>query len=136
MLRSCQYCGRIHDTRDICAQRIAARRHRYAAYDPEARTDEQRFRSSQVWRLKSIEIRQRDNYCCQACARNLTGTRRRLEYDNVSVHHAVPLQVDYSRRLDNDNLISLCSLHHEQAECGAIDLQTIKRIIAEQEGRK
>ena len=115
---------------------MARQRRRYRQYDPLTRTEEQRFRSSNAWTRKSYEIRERDNYCCQACARNLKGTRRRLEYENVSVHHAVPLREDFSRRLDNDNLITLCAVHHELAECGAIALSDIQAIIREQECEK
>ena len=39
---------------------------------------------------------------------------------DLSVHHIVPLKVDYDRRLDNDNLITLCRYHHEAAERGYI----------------
>ncbi|MDO5548321.1 MAG: HNH endonuclease [Eubacteriales bacterium] len=133
MLRSCPYCGRIHDTREVCGQKLAHQRQRYRCSNPEARTEEQRFRSSQAWRRKSEEIRERDRYVCQACIRNLNGTRRRLEYENISVHHAVPLHVDYSRRLDNDNLITLCSVHHELAERGELSLEVVQGVIAEQE---
>lgn len=133
MLRSCGYCGRIHDPREECAQKMARQRRGYLQYYPMPRTEEQRFRSSHAWKRKSLEIRERDNYCCQACIRNLKGTQRRLEYENVSVHHAVPLREDFSRRLDNDNLITLCTVHHEMAERGEILKSDILSIIREQE---
>jgi 5-methylcytosine-specific restriction endonuclease McrA len=132
VLRSCSYCGRIHDPRDVCAQKLA--RHReYWKYDPMNRTQAQRFRATSAWKKKSEEIRARDNYCCQACLRKLKGTRRRLEYENVSVHHVISLDEDFSRRLDNDNLITLCSVHHELAESGKMDFSEIQTIIWEQE---
>lgn len=133
MLRSCGYCGRIHNPREVCAQKMARQRRRYRQYDPLTRTEEQRFRSSHAWTHKSLEIRERDNYCCQACIRGLKGTRRRLEYESVSVHHAVPLSEDFSRRLDNDNLITLCAVHHDMAERGEIKKSDIIAIIREQE---
>lgn len=37
----------------------------------------------------------------------------------------VPLKVDYDRRLDNDNLITLCRYHHEAAERGRISRQEL-----------
>ena len=40
---------------------------------------------------------------------------------DTSVHHIVPLVEDYEKRLDDDNLITLCSRHHEMAEKGDID---------------
>ena len=112
---------------------MARQRRRYRQYDPMTRTEEQRFRSYHAWTRKSLEIRERDNYCCQACIRNLKGTRRRVEYENVGVHHAVPLREDFGRRLDNDNLITLCTMHHEMAERGEIAKSDILSIIREQE---
>ena len=46
----------------------------------------------------------------------------------VEVHHIVPVEEDYSLRLDNDNLISLCREHHEEAEKGRIDRDILKGI--------
>jgi predicted restriction endonuclease len=50
----------------------------------------------------------------------------------LEVHHAVPLETDYDKRLDDDNLITLCERHHEMAERGDIPLDVIRRIISEQ----
>ncbi len=50
---------------------------------------------------------------------------RRYETDNLSVHHIIPLEEDFNLRLDDANLLTVCSLHHEMCECGEIsrDLQ-------------
>lgn len=75
----------------------------------------------------------RDNYLCQVCRRNLYGTVRRLNAENLSVHHAVSLRDDYEKRLDNDNLLTVCSMHHGMAEGGKIPFGVIDDIICEQE---
>jgi len=49
------------------------------------------------------------------------------------VHHVVPIEEDYDRRLDDDNLITLCAVHHDMAESGAIPREAILEIIQEQE---
>ena len=49
------------------------------------------------------------------------------------MHHIVPLVEDYEKRLDDDNLITLCSRHHEMAEKGDIDRRELLRIAKEQE---
>ena len=53
----------------------------------------------------------------------------RIERD-ISVHHIIPLAVDYSKRLDNDNLISLCHYHHERAESGEISPDRLRELAA------
>jgi hypothetical protein len=50
------------------------------------------------------------------------------------VHHIIPLRSDYARRLDGDNLISLCRDHHEMAEAGMITRSTLQALAREQEG--
>lgn len=46
----------------------------------------------------------------------MPGTIAQLTYDGLSVHHAVSLEEDYDRCLDDDNLLTVCGLHHEMAE--------------------
>ena len=91
------------------------------------------FRSTAQWQHKAEEIKARDNYLCQICIRDLYNTTYRVKSDRLSVHHAIPLQIDYSKRLDNDNLITLCDKHHEMAENGAIPYEVVRGIIDEQE---
>ncbi len=49
----------------------------------------------------------------------------------LSVHHIVPLAVDYSMRLDDNNLITLCRSHHELAESGIISAAQLLQLIDE-----
>ena len=127
MLVSCSYCGRINQKNIDCGKR--PQRIRY-------NTDAAKFRNTTAWQKKSKEIRERDNFLCQCCIREFPNTFRKFEYDNCSVHHNVPLAEDMSRGLDNANLITLCSAHHEMAENGEISREDIQRIIDEQEGKK
>ena len=85
-----------------------------------------------MWTNKSIEIRQRDRYLCQVCLRNLYNTLDFLNHKNVDVHHITPIEEDYNRRLDNDNLISLCRYHHKMADDGKIPRQELYKIAEEQ----
>lgn len=81
-----------------------------------------------LWTRKSIEIRERDKYLCQVCLREGV-----YNFEGLQVHHAVPLEQDYDKRLDNDTLITLCAYHHEMAERKEISKEVIMGIIAEQE---
>jgi 5-methylcytosine-specific restriction endonuclease McrA len=49
----------------------------------------------------------------------------------LSVHHITSLKEDFSKRLDNDNLITLCELCHRKAEVGAIKKEELYKINAE-----
>lgn len=124
MLVSCSYCGRIHEKNFDCGRK--PQRIRY-------NTDAAKFRNTTSWQKKSREIRERDNYLCQCCIREMPGTFRKYEYDSVSVHYNVPVIEDESKRLDNANLITLCPVHHEMAERGEISRDAIQAIINEQE---
>lgn len=101
MKRYCTICHKIHEGR---CKPVFAR---------DSRAD--RFRNTQAWRSKSAVILDRDYHCCRVCyaAGNICTS-------GLSVHHITPLAVDYDRRLEEDNLITLCRFHHEQAERGAI----------------
>ena len=132
MLRSCQYCGRIHDRQYACPEKrkkIKARQ----SYRTKNNKQIYSFHRSQDWKNKSMEIRQRDNYCCQVCIRGLYNPVRRYETDDISVHHIIPIAEDWDRRLDNDILISLCRRHHEMAEAGEISTEELLQMAKEQE---
>lgn len=48
-----------------------------------------------------------------------------LCWDNLEVHHIIPLAEDFDRRLDDENLITLCQAHHKAAERGDVDRDTL-----------
>ncbi len=128
MKKACSKCGKIHDRNYVCALSSNDKAQSKAASKAFA------FRSRQVWKRKSNEIRDRDLHLCQVCKRNLYNTRKIYNNADLSVHHIVSLVSDYERRLDNSNLITLCRYHHELAELGGIPIQVLLAIAAEQEG--
>ena len=73
MLKSCKYCGRIHDSQYDCGRK------------PQP--------------------------------------QKKITY----------IETDYDRRLDDDNLLTVCGMHHEMCESGAIPYEVVKQIIDEQE---
>lgn len=133
MLKSCQYCGRIHDAKFDCGKRPVRKRpvRKRVKY-----SDADRFRSTQAWTNKAIKIKQRDNYLCQLCIRLLPGTMQRYNSNNLSVHHAIPIDADWSKRLDGENLITTCGTHHKMMETGTIPYDTVREIIGEQEKKR
>ena len=124
MLKSCQYCGRIHDSKFDCGKKP---KRNYI------RTKEDQFRYTRAWNNKREEIKQRDKYLCQVCIRNLYNTLQQFNYDGLEVHHAEKLNDAYEKRMDNDNLLTLCVYHHRMADRGEIPIGDIKDIIREQE---
>ena len=121
---SCIYCGRIREKKLDCGKRPARVKRRY---------EKEVFRSSYAWQKKNEEIKRRDNYLCQFCLRNIIGTKKRINGEKLSVHHAIPLKEAYELRLDNENLITTCDVHHELAESWTIPLSEVQKIIMEQE---
>ena len=116
MLKSCPSCGRIHDTKVICEEK----RRRMQPRDSE----QDRFRSTAAWTRKSIQIKERDLGLCRLCLMEGVAC-----WDQLEVHHIVPLAEDFDRRLDDENLITLCSAHHKEAERGEIDRGTLLAAI-------
>lgn len=134
MLKACSYCGCIHDGKYMCEQKKQSIRNRQSKRS-KANKRVYDFHRSHKWKGKSIAIRERDNYCCQICIRGLHNPERKYETDNISVHHIVPVAEDWEHRLDDENLITLCSRHHEQAEKGEIKRDELQKIAKEQEER-
>ena len=125
MLKSCKYCGKIHDSKYDCGKRPVRKKIH--------RTKTDLFRSTEAWKQKSLEIRERDGNLCQICIRKLHNTLRQFNYDTLSVHHIVPVNEEYDKRLDNDNLLTLCRMHHEMCEDGIISRTEQIEIAREQE---
>lgn len=124
MLKSCKYCGKIHDSKYDCGKKPRRKK---------IRTEQNQFRITNAWKNKSIQIRVRDHYLCQVCIRNLYHTQQQYNDKDLEVHHIIPVAEDYDRRLDGENLITLCKYHHEMAERGEIPREVLRAIARKQE---
>ena len=120
MKKVCSYCGKIHDKGYICSHK------------PQYSGKFDKFRNSGAWQRKREQIYERDLYCCKVCA--LTFFDGIPDFD-ISVHHIIPLSEDYERRLDNDNLITVCGKHHKQAERGEISRDHLRSLIPPEGGQ-
>ena len=119
MLKSCSRCGKIHDINHKCY----ANSKQYYQADPKLR----KFRNSTDWKSKAEEIKVRDKFLCQICL-----NENIFNYKDLSVHHITPLAEDWSRKLDNTNLITLCDKHHKECESGKISRQEQYTLIMKQ----
>lgn len=81
-------------------------------------TKESQFRNTNVW------IKKRDKYLCRLCLQDNVYT-----YDNLQVHHIIPIAKDYNKKLDSDNLITPCIIHYEQAEKGIISKEELYELL-------
>ena len=128
MLKSCSYCGRIHDSKKECKQKKEAEQKRW---ENRKQTKALMFRRSSAWTDKSIQIRKRDNYMCLCCKALLEGTKNQYNTADLSVHHIIPIEEDYEQRLDDENLITVCGLHHEMCEAGKITRKAQIELVKE-----
>ncbi len=81
---------------------------------------------------KRRKIKERDNYLCQICIRELYETKRKYNHEALQVHHAIPINSNEDLKLDENNLIALCSMHHAMCDKRKIPYEEIKKIIDEQ----
>ena len=120
MLYTCARCGKIH-----------AKGYRCSGY---RRTynggDERGLRSLNVWKQKSIDIRERAHHLCEVCLAEGT-----LTYDNLEVHHIVKVKDDESLLTDDYNLICLCTAHHKLADDGKLSADYLRQLAARRETR-
>ena len=119
---SCPYCGRLHPQGYVCE-----RKPKYGYKDKDKETN--KFRRTNKWTIASKAIRARDNYLCVWCKEKL-GV---INNTAIEVHHITKIKDAYDKRLDGDNLISLCRVHHEEAEKGLIDALELQELARKQE---
>ena len=122
MLKSCSRCGKIHDSNYVCRAGKVWKR-----YDQEQR----KLRSTNAWKDKSLEIRERANYLCEVCRDQGVFT-----YDGLEVHHIVKVKDDQSNLLNNFNLICLCVRHHKEADSGELDADYLRKLASIREEKE
>lgn len=118
MLRSCSRCGKIHKPGCCTVAKPSAAE----------RTPEQKFRSSADWQRVAEAVRERDLNMCVACRHKQPAV---FVTQSLEVHHIIPLRVDWSLRLEEDNCATLCIPCHKLAEQGIITAQQLRDWIAE-----
>lgn len=113
MTKACVYCGRIHKLGAVCPVRPK---------QTKQLTIITAFRSSTAWRRMRERVANRDLHLCRVCLAE-------EHYDtDIQVHHIVPLVIDFGKRLDPDNCISVCNYHHERAEAGDISADYLREL--------
>lgn len=127
MLKACSYCGKVHAKGYACSHKPQPNYTKRITYID-------RFRSTKAWQHKRDEIKQRDKYCCQICSRKLHNTvSQQYNSKDLQVHHIQKIRYAWDKRLDNDNLVSLCPYHHKMADDGLIKAKQLLDIVFQQE---
>ena len=122
MLRSCKYCGRIHQREYVCPKKPPPKKQH------KDKGNKEHFRNTAAWQKMRKAIKFRDMGVCQICLESGSYNSEDLE-----VHHIRSLAEDFSRRLDRLNLITLCCYHHKQADDGEIDAERLLKIAERNE---
>ena len=120
MLKSCQYCGRIHARGFDCGKK--PKRSRYSRESSEA------GRYSYAFTMKSREIKERSYHLCAVCL-----TEGKLTFEGLETHHITKLRDAPDLLLEDGNLICLCQRHHELADAGLISAEELRRLAAERD---
>ena len=79
------------------------------------------FYKTGEWKAKRKAILDRDNHECQLCKEQGECSRATI------VHHIVPLEDNWELRLDDDNLISVCSSHHNKEHPEKLHIKAVKK---------
>lgn len=114
--RSCKYCGRVHPVGYVCPQRPQRRK--------QGERQAEHIRSSYAWQRKRNEIKERDHYLCLYSL-----GQGRIVYEDLEVHHIIPLEKRIDLAFEDSNLITLCREVHEQAERGEIGREALLELV-------
>ena len=116
MLKSCAYCGRLHDTAYDCGQKSQRRKDS---------TEITKLRTCRRWDRTRKAVLQRDHGLCRVCFAGQIICAEGLE-----VHHITPLSEDPSTAYDPANLITLCVAHHKAADAGQLKREVLRHLAA------
>ena len=114
--KACPRCGRIHEYSFKCFRNITPR-----SYQD---TEENRLRSKSAWKKKRSEINEKSYYLCEVCKDRGDYTPKEVE-----VHHIKKLREDHDLLLENENLITLCKLHHREADRGYLEKSYLLELV-------
>lgn len=116
---NCGICGEKHDS-DIVGWKCPNQRsirHRDRMGKDDGYKKRKGFYDGILWRNTRTMIIERDNGYCQRCYK-LYGI---YTYEHLQVHHIHKLELHWNKRLDADNLVTLCPQCHRQVDTGCKD---------------
>lgn len=101
----CNKCHRLYSGSGcpVCAKE---RNKRYNKYE---RDQSRQIVYGPEWESAKKYVLSRDGMC-----RMCYCIDKRLNFDNLLVHHIVPVEDDQELWYDNNNLITVCAMHHQR----------------------
>ena len=114
MLKSCKYCGRVHDSKYDCGRKPKKINRRQSG---------EMFRYTSTMKKKSEDVKKAASYLCEHhlyCGE--------IVYKELETHHIIKLQERPDLATEDSNLICLCRNCHEKAEKGEISPQLLREI--------
>ena len=129
MKKTCSICGRIHEVGERCPFKPVKKYKKYSELT-DFEKEYKAFLSSSAWQKKREEIKERDFYLCPICtAKGRYDKKRKYDPQNLQVHHIESVRMAWTKRFENNNLITLCEKHHREAEDGKISKETLRTYI-------
>lgn len=124
MLKACSYCGKVHE--GDCAKKPKRDYKREHDNANSNRVRIRRFRSSILWQRCRRAVLTRDKHLCVLCYKQegIVSVNESLD-----VHHIEPLHQAWAKRLNKNNLITLCKYHHGLADKGEYKPNFLKKLI-------
>ena len=119
MLKTCSRCGGLHP--------IGYRCNKGRIYK---KSDADKLRNTSKWQKKRKQIVEDSFGLCEVCKAQGVYT-----YEGLEVHHITKLNEDADGLLDDDNLVTLCTFHHKEADAGKIDAEYLRE-LARERGRQ
>ena len=104
----CDECTRKKEIEDEKLKKEFNKRYNNERYKDKNNLKIKRFYGSVEWSLIRREVLIRDNYLCRDCLEK--GLYKKAE----TVHHIEEVVDNWDRRLDKENLISLCNKCHNK----------------------
>lgn len=120
MYKACSVCGKIHPYNYKCKRK-------------EKRED---LHNSTAWHKKSKDIRERSKYICEVCLDQFGKGGSAVLGNSVEVHHIIKVKDEPDLLLDDDNLICLCRMHHEEAEAGKLSKEYLTYLVEKRKKRE
>lgn len=105
---NCPYCGKKHELGTDCPNRWKYKKEKSSDLNKKVN----KFYSSKAWKDKREEIKSLDLGLCQRCLIKF----KIITTDNLEIHHIEPLAIKWEKRLQNDNLITLCRQCHREID--------------------
>jgi 5-methylcytosine-specific restriction enzyme A len=116
MLVSCASCNGLHNRGEKCFNKLKRKRNKQI-------TPISKFRNTSAWQKKRLEIKTRDKFLCQYCL-----LEKKYNFNELEVHHIIPLNENFQLKLENSNLVTLCHNCHFLAENNEIKADLLTNI--------